>query len=124
MTPTSAWTYSGNWTALTTSGPYNGTLHYSYTINDYATLVFEGSQFKLTYTGHANRGQMDIYVDNIKVGIINQYNPSLAWQKTWTSPIFTDDIHTLKLVHATGAYVDIDAIEVIQVPSLGGWHLR
>jgi hypothetical protein len=114
-----AWTYSGNWTALTTSGPYNGTLHYSTTVNDEATLFFEGSQINLTYTGYVNRGQMDIYVDNIKVGTINQYRPSLTWQEVWTSPIFTDGIHALKLVHSTGAFVGVDAIEVVQITPLG-----
>ncbi len=41
-----AWTYSGNWTALTTSGPYNGTLHYSTGTGDYAELNFEGTQLQ------------------------------------------------------------------------------
>jgi len=107
-----AWSYSSGWIAYTGSGPYNNTLHYSATIDDYATLAFEGTQFRLTYTGHINRGQMDVYVDDVKVGTIDQYNPTLAWQKTWTSPVFTDGVHTLKLVHTTGTYIDIDAIEI------------
>ncbi len=115
----SNWGYNGNWTPLTTNGPYNGTLHYSTTLNNSATLVFEGARFTLTYTGNSNRGQMDIYVDNVNVGTINQYSASLTWQKTWSSPIFTNDFHTLKLVHKSGSVVGIDAIEIIEITPLG-----
>jgi len=113
------WIYSGDWFTYTGSGPYNNTLHNSTTLNDYATLAFEGARFKLTYTGYSNRGNLDVYVDNAKVGSINQYNPSLAWQKTWASPVFADGVHTLKLVHASGTHADIDAIEIIPVIPLG-----
>jgi hypothetical protein len=108
-----AWSYIGSWTALTTSGPLNGTLHYSTGTNDEAMLVFSGTQFKLTYTGNLNRGNLAVYVDDVLEGTINQYTPSLAWQQSWTSPTFTDGTHTLKLVHATGSYVGIDAIEIL-----------
>jgi hypothetical protein len=77
-------------------------------------LTFEGTQFVLTYTGHPNRGQVDVIVDNVNVGTLDQHNASLAWQKTWVSPLFEHGFHTLKLVHATdGTYVDIDAIQVL-----------
>jgi hypothetical protein len=82
------WTYSGNWTALTASGPYNDTLHYSTTINDEAILDFVGTQFILTYTGNSNRGNVDVYVDDEKVGTINQYSASLTWQKKLEQPNF------------------------------------
>ncbi len=81
-----------------------------------AVLTFVGTQFNLTYTGHVNRGNLDVYVDNVKVGTINQYSSSLTWQKTWTSPTFTNGTHTLKLVHATGSIVGIDAIEIDPAP--------
>ncbi len=78
-----------------------------------ATLVFAGTQFTLTYTGHPNRGQVHVYVDDVNVGTINQYNPSLTWQRTWASPTFANGTHTVKLVHATGSIADIDAIQII-----------
>jgi hypothetical protein len=114
-----AWTYSGNWTAYTGTGPLNGTMHYSATIGDFATLDFQGSQFILTYTGYTNRGGLDVLVDDVIVGTLNEYNSTLAWQSTWISSHFTNVAHTLKLVHASGAYVDIDAIEILQVTPLG-----
>jgi len=108
-----AWAYTGgSWASANLSGPYNNTLHYSATIDDFATLVFEGTQFILTYTGYPNRGEMEVYVDDVLEGTIDQYSASSAWQKTWTSPTFTNGTHTLKLVHTTGSYVGIDAIEI------------
>ncbi len=83
---------------------------------DYAELNFVGTNFKLTFTGNVNRGNLDVYVDNVKVGTVNQYSSSLTWQKTWTSPTFTNGTHTLKLVHATGSIVGIDAIEIDPAP--------
>jgi hypothetical protein len=114
-----SWIYSDNWATFNAAGPYNNTLHYSTALNSSALVAFEGARFKLTYTGYGNRGQVSVIVDNVNVGTINQYNSSLAWQQTWISPTFTHSIHTLKLVHATGAFVDIDAIEVLPVPPLG-----
>jgi len=109
-----AWTYSsGGWAAASLSSPFNNTLHYSKVINDYATLVFEGTQFILTYTGYPNRGQMEAYVDDVLEGTIDQYSASPAWQKTWSSPTFTNGTHTLKLVHTTGSYVGVDAIQIL-----------
>jgi len=114
-----AWTYTGDWTAYTGNGPLNDTMHYSSTIGDFATLDFQGSQFILTHAGYTNRGQVDVYIDDVKVGALNEYNPTLVWKKTSASPHFADGTHTLKLVHASGTYVDIDAIEIIQVTPLG-----
>ncbi len=55
---------------------------------------------------------MNVYVDNVLVGSINQYG-SLSWQRTWTSSTFPLGVHTVKLVHASGTYVDIDAIMIL-----------
>ena len=113
------WVYTGSWATASLSGPYNNTLHYSASINDFATIVFQGMQFNLIYTGYPNRGQVDVYVDNVKEGTIDQYSPSATWQKTWTSPVFTNGTHTLKLVHVTGVYSGIDAIQIIAPLSPG-----
>jgi hypothetical protein len=110
----SNWAYNGVWYDYSASGPYNNTLHYSLTVGNYAEFTFEGTQFMLLYTGHTNRGVLDIYVDNVKVDSLNQYSSSpLAWQRSWTSGVYAAGFHTVKLVHASGAVVDVDAIEVI-----------
>jgi hypothetical protein len=108
-----AWTYTGNWTAYSGPGPANNTMHYSSTIGDFATLDFQGNQFILTHTANFNRGQVQVYIDDVLEGTLDEYNPTVIWQKTTTGPTVTDDSHTLKLVHSTGTYIDIDAIQVI-----------
>ncbi len=72
----------------------------------------QGGSLPLVYTQYTNRGVMNVYVDNVLVGSINQYG-SLSWQRTWTSSTFPLGVHTVKLVHASGTYVDIDAIMIL-----------
>ena len=114
------WAYSGNWAVYNGPGPYNNTDHYSSTVGDYATMAFLGNKFTLTYTTNPVRGNLDVYVDNVKVTTINEYSAGQVWQKTWTSGAFSNGVHFVKLVHASGAYVDIDAIEIFEpTPPLG-----
>lgn len=108
----SAFTFTGNWSNLTTTGPYNGTLNYSATVGDYVTFSMSGSSFVLYYTQYTNRGNIEVVVDNIPLTTINT-NGALVWQKTWTSPNMGAGEHTVKFVHASGTYIDIDAIQVI-----------
>ena len=108
------WSYTGSWAMGSGfSGAYSGTLHYTGTMGDMATFVFNGSQFKLSYTQDVNRGKMDVYVDGDKVGTINA-NGAFAWQETYTSPVYLAGTHVVQFKHAGGggAYIDVDAIDV------------
>ena len=111
--------YSGTWTALggLPSDYYDNTLHFSTAVGSYAEVTFEGTQVILSYTGYTNRGVMDIYIDGNKVDSLNQYNSTRVYQKTWTSGTLANEPHTLKLIHASGSFVDVDAIEVVGVDS-------
>jgi hypothetical protein len=86
------WTYN-NFIATTTSGPYLGTMHYSTTVGSSAEFTFNGSQITLT--------------------TINEYSTTRVWQVTWTSGDLGPGPHTVKLVHASGRTVDIDAIQIV-----------
>ena len=111
-----AWTYSGDWMPYTGAGPYSNTLHYSATVGDYAEIMISGGQqIKLTYSAASNRGVTDVYVDSVKVGSINSFSPTFGWLATWSSDVLTSDVHTVRFVHASGAFTDIDAIEVLPV---------
>ena len=107
-----AWTYTGAWSTYTGAGPFNGGLHYTSTPGSYAEITFTGSKFTLKYLQNTNRGLLDVYLDGVKVATINQYGP-LSWQKSWTSASYANGVHTLRFVHAGGAYVDVDAITII-----------
>jgi hypothetical protein len=56
---------------------------------------------------------VQVYIDGNLEGTLNEYNPTLVWQKTTNGPTVTNDAHILKLVHASGAYIDIDAIQIL-----------
>jgi hypothetical protein len=106
-----AWHYSTYWYTYAGAGPFADTLHFSINPKDEALVSFNGSQFRLTYTAMPDRGTLDVYVDGVKVATINE-NGAGVWQQTWTSDLSAAGTHTIRLVHATGAIVDIDAITV------------
>lgn len=111
--------YAGNWTNWSGGGVSGGTNHYSSTIGDTVSTTFTGTMITLYYLGYTNRGVADILIDGVKVTSLNQYSPSLVFQKSWQSPILEDNgPHTLTIRHASGAIVDIDALKVedIQLP--------
>jgi hypothetical protein len=111
------WQYSGDWWTYNGSGPYSNTIHISGTIGDSAQIVISGGQqIKLTYLMASNRGVTDVYIDGVKVTSIDAYSPGFSWEKTWSSDVLTTGLHMVRLVHVSGAYTDIDAIEVFATP--------
>jgi YHS domain-containing protein len=111
------WTYTGSWQQTNTSGPYQDTFTYSATVGNSATFTFTGNRFTLYYLQYTNRGTMSIYIDNLTtpVATLNQ-NGSLTWQKSWTSNLLADTVHTIMVKHASGTYVDVDAIKTYAPP--------
>ena len=104
-------TYTGSWSVYAGSGPKSDTLHYSTSVGDYVSMGFEGQKLVLYYTQSTNRGNMDVYIDNILVDSVNE-NGALAWQQQKVITGLSAGTHTLKLQHASGTFVDIDAITV------------
>jgi hypothetical protein len=112
-----AWTYSGAWTAYSGAGPYSNTMRYTNSVGAAATIVFNGSQFVLTYTGYTNRGSFEVWVDGAKVTTVNAYNASLTWQKKYVSQIYAVGIHTVVIKNTNtpaGSYIDVDAIQILR----------
>jgi hypothetical protein len=108
------WLYTVNWTIYTGSGPYNNTTHYTSTTGDAAIVLFNGTQFSLTYTRSSSYGSIAVYVDNALVTTINTYSASTLWQQTYTSPVYPAGPHTVRFVHAGGGnYVEVDAITIM-----------
>jgi glutamyl endopeptidase len=110
-----AWMYSGAWTAYSGAGPYSNTLRYTKSVGAAATFVFNGVQFILKYAAYSNRGSFEVWVDGALVTTVNAYSASLAWQRTYTSPVFALGVHRVefKNVGPVGTYTDIDAIQII-----------
>jgi hypothetical protein len=107
------WSYSGEWITYAGAGPSSDTLHYSNTIGDSAQIVIDGGQqIKLTYLAADNWGITDVYIDGVKIASIDANSP-FNWQGTWTSETLTSGLHMVRLVHSSGTYTSIDALEVL-----------
>jgi hypothetical protein len=111
----SHWVYSSGWTAWTGNGPINNTEHFTGTPGSTAELIFNGTQFILTFTRHPNRGLIDVYVDGNKIDTINASSTTLQIRSTWTSPSLAAGNHTVRFVHAgnSGTFIDIDVIQIL-----------
>jgi len=113
----SALLYSGTWHTMTgTAGPYLDTLHYTYGVGDTIQAYFTGQQIELSYFAGPDAGIADIYVDGTKIVSVDQYNDNWEWQRIWTSDMFADGTHSLRIVYASGAsgssFTSIDSITV------------
>jgi len=78
------------------------------------TLNFTGSAFTIIHTKGPGFGMVDIYVDNILVGTINENASSNIFQRQWVYPgQLTVGPHQLKLVFtSSGTKGNVDAIIV------------
>jgi len=115
------WSYSGSWIAYSGSAPYaNNTVHYTAGVGNMATFTFDGTQFVLTYTQAPNRGNIGVFVDGSQVTTINATG-ALAFEQSYTSPVFSSGVHVVQFKHAGGggAYADVDAIEVLNTAAPG-----
>jgi glutamyl endopeptidase len=110
-----SWLYTGTWSASSGSGPYLNTMHYTNSVGAAATFVFNGVQFVLTYATYSNRGSFEVWVDGSLVTTVNAYSALVAWQQTYTSPVFALGVHRVefKNVGPAGTYTDVDAIRII-----------
>jgi hypothetical protein len=59
---------------------------------------------------------VDVFVDDLNVGAVNEYSAVYELQKTWVSPLLSAGQHTVRLVHKTGSMINLDAITVWAPP--------
>jgi hypothetical protein len=79
-------------------------------------VAFTGTQIKLIYLASSMSGILDVYVDGVKVGSIDQHSGGWDWQQSWTSGQLSAGTHMLRLVYASGGsdtLASVDAITVI-----------
>ncbi|HET9913909.1 MAG TPA: hypothetical protein VFQ13_18590, partial [Anaerolineales bacterium] len=105
------WTYAGTWALQSTTNAYEGGFSYTSTPGSTASFTFTGSRFTLYYTQYTNRGEMEVYIDDMNnpVTTINA-NGALIWQKAWTSNTLTAGGHTVMVKYKSGTMIDVDAI--------------
>ena len=110
-----AWTYTGVWTSVSTSGPYNGTDKYSNDPTATASFTFTGGSFNFTYLKYSNRGNIEVWIDGVKVDTINANGPTLTWQSLYTKSGLSAGTHTVVFKHGgpSGTFIDVDAIQIL-----------
>ncbi|MBV6394636.1 MAG: hypothetical protein HFACDABA_00202 [Anaerolineales bacterium] len=112
------WTYTGAWMNRVAWSSYNRTLKLSRTLNSEAGLTFNGERFELIYARGASYGALDVYVDDVFEASLNQYNATNQFQQRWSSPAYANGLHTVRFVHASGRYANVDGIQIFAPPDL------
>lgn len=107
------WKYNLTWNEVTdvnaTAGHYrrvNTTLANSAS----ARFWFNGSKFRLTFSRNTGYGLIDVYVDGVKVGTINQKGTSLLWNQNWVWT-GTAGLHVVEF-RVVGTKGNVDAIRI------------
>lgn len=115
-------TYTGMWTQGADSRALNGTYHYARGVKGAAvaaTYNFTGTQVTVWYIGYKNRGKAKVMIDGVKVGVIDQYTPGVAFNLSQSFYNLAPGAHQLKIRNAgakspvaTDTIITLDAIEV------------
>ncbi|MBC7876688.1 MAG: right-handed parallel beta-helix repeat-containing protein [Anaerolineales bacterium] len=78
---------------------YGGSYKVAYSAGASVTFNFTGQSFSVLYTANKGMSNIDVYIDGLLVGTINEKNATWAYQKRWNFPgQLTYGNHTLKLV--------------------------
>lgn len=118
--------YAGAWTDNNSaSNRRNNDEHYSQSTTASATFTFTGTQVAWRGTKFTNRGNADVFLDNVYVATVDEYSPTVEYeQELYTVSGLTNASHTLKIVckgtknaSSTGFFVDVDYFEY-GVPSV------
>lgn len=108
----SALAYTGTWATIAHDSAYGGDYQRSTALNSTMTYAFTGDKVQWEYIKATNGGVVDVYIDDVKVDSVNQYNASTTFGNLWTSATLPNTYHTLKLVHVSGTYGYLDAVDV------------
>jgi hypothetical protein len=114
----SAFTYSSAvWQSTTTSNAYNGSYKESTTEGSYITLPFTGQSFSIIYKGGITYSKLDVFIDGVLVGTLDEKLSAAAYQKRWDyAGQFPLGQHTLKLVcRVTSSTVNRCSLDAVVV---------
>ena len=104
--------YNGAWVNQTPFGAYARTQRYSTSVGNAVVFSFIGTDFELSYQASSMMGELSIYIDDIIIGVVDQFKSTNQWQKKWNSPVLPAGLHTVQLIHNGGTRVNLDAVEV------------
>lgn len=81
------------------------------------TFTFTGQSFSILYSANSKYGNLDIYVDGVMVGSINQQASQNLYQQRWDYPgQLSSGKHELRMVFsgAQKAQASLDSVIVTQ----------
>lgn len=113
--------YSSGWKTANDANATNNTFHYargkkgagiSFQYN------FTGTQITVRYIGLTNRGKAKVFIDGVKVGVMDQYAPNLTYNLSQTFSNLSTGAHVLKIknagaknLNATDSFIILDALQ-------------
>jgi len=98
----SSFLYSSGWKDEWKRAAYGGSFKQTTQDGSYVTLNFTGQSFSVLYTSGKEYRTMDVYVDDVLVGSIQERGWRQAFQQRWDYPgQLAPGSHTLKLVFVT-----------------------
>jgi parallel beta-helix repeat protein len=95
--------YSPGWEDVRLKKAHDGT--YKVTLRDgaFVTFPFTGQSFSILYISGVDFRTIEVYVDDVLAGTINDKRKGNAFQQRWDYPgVLTAGAHTLKLVAVNG----------------------
>ena len=105
-------TYTGQWFIFNNKKAGNGGVHFSNDIGNSVSFTFTGTKFIFGYTSDQSQGVVQILIDG-KINIYySEFEPELAWRRSWSSPTLSNGTHNVIISHVLGNQVDIDYIIV------------
>jgi parallel beta-helix repeat protein len=112
----SSFMYSSGWyDVLSLDRAYGGSYKQTIRNGSFVTLTFTGKSFSVIYKGGKKFRDINVYVDDVLVGTINEKESTNVFQKRWNYPgQLTSGSHTLKLVFVGTANTSgsVDAVIV------------
>ncbi len=114
--------YSGGWTTANDANATDGTFHYARGKKGAAVTYkynFTGTQITVWYIGDTNFGKAKVLIDGVKVGVLDQYTPTLTYHLKRTFDNLAPGAHTLKVrnagaknINATDSFIGLDALQI------------
>ena len=106
--------YDKGWTALknpSTVNEYKGTIHASNSIGNEASFRFTGEGFLLGYKRGKSFGTVTVIIDGIESQPYSFHEQ--AFDLVWRSPELSPGDHFVRIIHESGASINLDYIEIL-----------
>lgn len=110
-------TYSSGWSGAGCGSCYNGSQHFTTSLDAFAEYTFIGTGVRVYSPKFDNHGYVDIYIDNSLVASVDTYGANVFQQLVYENNSLSDSSHTIKLVNprvknssSSDYYVNVDYI--------------